>query len=173
MPTLVDPRFFQSVTYICEHTTDGAIGIIINRPMNFYLSEVLDQIGVNVTDAKCRSMPVFYGGPVAGERGFVIHTPQGHWRSSLPASNDLRITTSQDILEAMAAGQGPEKALVALGYAGWTSEQLEEEIGHNSWLTIPADPKIIFDTPIQDRWKSAAKLLGVDLDQMSGDVGHA
>ncbi len=173
MPTLDDPRFHQSVSYICERTEDGAIGIIINRPMNLFLDAVLDQIGIEVKDDRSRNMPVYFGGPIAEERGFVIHSPEGQWRSTLQTATDLRITTSQDILEAIAVGEGPKHVLVALGYAGWGGAQLEQEISQNSWLTVPVESKIIFQTPIELRWKAAAALLGVDLDNLSGDVGHA
>lgn len=173
MPGLTDPHFYHSVSYLCEHSDDGAIGIVINRPMNFYLSDVLEQMEIKVQDLKTQSIPVYYGGPIAPDRGFVIHTPEGHWRSTLKTAPDVHVTTSHDILEAMAIGQGPQHAIVALGYAGWDATQLDTEIAANVWLSVPVDPKIMFETSAQMRWQAAAQLLGIDITTLSGDIGHA
>jgi len=173
MPSLKDPNFSRTVTYICEHNVDGAMGIIINRPMDFHLDEVLDHMGVDTEYAGVGAERVFDGGPVEKERGFVLHKPIGHWDASLTISSEIAVTTSRDVLEAMAVGSGPDEHLVALGYAGWGEGQLEREMGENAWLAGPVTPDLIFHTPVEQRWSSAAALLGVDITLMSSQVGHA
>lgn len=173
MPALGDPNFFQSVSFICEHNDNGAIGIIINRPLGINLSEVFDQLDIEVSDEKVKETPVFFGGPVNGDRGFVIHSPTEFWRSSLKISDEIFVTTSRDILEAIARGEGPDKFLIALGYAGWAADQLEQEITDNAWLNCPVDTHILFDTPSNQQWEAAAKTLGIDINAISGDIGHA
>lgn len=173
MPALEDPNFRESVTYICEHNAQGALGIVINRPTNVVLGDILKQLAIEPGDRKAADTPIYNGGPVQPERGFVIHEPQGGWESTLKIGARIGITTSKDVLAAMARGAGPEKALVALGYAGWGAGQLEEEIKSNSWLSTPADMRIVFEVPVEQRWQAAAKLLGVDLSLLSGDSGHA
>jgi len=173
MPTMDDPNFRETVTYICEHSEQGALGIIINRPMNVVLEDVLKQLALKAEDSDTAASPVYLGGPVQTERGFVIHEPMGEWEATLKVTDSIGVTTSRDILEALAAGGGPRRCVVALGYAGWTAGQLEEEVKGNAWLTVPADSRIIFDTPPELRWQSAAKLLGVDMTLLSGDAGHA
>lgn len=174
MPTLPDINFHHSVSYICEHNQNGAIGIIINRPIDIPLREVFNQLGIAVDPNAIQDIPVYYGGPVHQERGFVIHThTEQSWRSSITTSADLMVTTSQDILEAIAVGEGPEKYLVALGYAGWGEQQLEEEIMQNSWLHCPMDTQILFECPATRRWESAVNSLGIDVNSLSGHSGHA
>lgn len=173
MPALADPNFSQTVTYICEHNDAGAMGIIINRPMEFHLDEVLEHMHIDSERSEVNSQAVYSGGPVQPERGFVLHSPRGDWESSLDISNGIAVTTSRDILEAMAQGSGPEHSLVALGYAGWGEGQLEQEMAENAWLSGPMTPDLIFDTPAPLRWRAAAAVLGVDLDLLSGQVGHA
>ncbi|HWP95114.1 MAG TPA: YqgE/AlgH family protein [Gammaproteobacteria bacterium] len=173
MPTLADPNFVQTVTYICEHSAGGALGIVINRPLDMRLRDILDQLKLPTTNEKVISMPVYAGGPVLPERGFVLHTPHGDWDSSLKVTDEIAVTTSRDILVAMARGEGPERALVALGYAGWGAGQLESEIAQNAWLSAPADTQIIFETPYEKRWQAAARLIGVDPTLLTGDAGHA
>src|SRR5690242_5118802 len=173
MPAMDDPNFRESVTFICEHNANGALGIIVNRPMNVVLADVLKQLSLKTEDRDTGASPVYLGGPVATERGFVIHEPHGGWEATLKVSESLGVTTSRDILEAVAAGKGPQRCFVALGYAGWTAGQLEEEIKGNAWLSTPADARIIFDTPAELRWQAAAKLIGVDIALLSGDAGHA
>jgi putative transcriptional regulator len=173
MPALEDPNFRECVTFICEHNAEGALGIIINRPMNVVLDDVLKQLSLKANDSDTGASPVYLGGPVQTERGFVIHEPLGQWEATLKVSQSLGVTTSRDVLEAVAAGKGPERCFVALGYAGWTAGQLEEEMKSNAWLSTPADPHIIFDTPVELRWQAAARLIGVDLSLLSGDAGHA
>src|SRR5215469_8311026 len=172
MPALEDPNFRECVTFICEHNAEGALGIIINRPMNVVLEDVLKQLSLKADDPDTGASPVYLGGPVQTERGFVIHEPLGRWEATLKVSGSLGVTTSRDVLEAVAAGKGPERCFVALGYAGWTAGQLEEEMKSNSWLSTPADSRIIFDTPVELRWQAAARLIGVDLSLLSGDTGH-
>lgn len=173
MPTLADPNFRGSVTYICEHNDKGALGIIVNRPTNLVLSDVLKQLAITSSTAGINAWPVFQGGPVQIERGFVIHVPQGNWEATLRFGDSVGVTSSRDVLAAIAAGSGPQKFFVALGYAGWGAGQLENEMASNSWLSAPADMRIVFETPVEQRWQAAAGLIGVDLALLSGDTGHA
>ena len=173
MPQLKDPNFFQSVTYVCEHSTAGALGITINRPLELNLHQMLEEIDVEVRADDLFQQYVYMGGPVHTNRGFVLHTECGQWESSLKISDRICLTTSRDILEAIGRGEGPAQVLVALGYAGWGEGQLEHEILHNSWLTTEADYSIVFDTPYTERWPQAAAKLGVDLNALSMDAGHA
>ena len=173
MPAMEDPNFRESVTFICEHNPNGALGIIITRPMNMVLDDVLKQLALKAEDRDTAASPVYFGGPVQTERGFVIHEPHGEWEATLKVNDSLGVTTSRDILAAVAAGSGPRRCFVALGYAGWTAGQLEEELKSNAWLSTPADSRIIFETPAELRWQAAAQLIGVDLALLSGDAGHA
>lgn len=173
MPSLDDPNFFHSVTYICEHTEEGAMGIVINHPMDLHLGDVLEQMSIPIDNPAAATQSLFLGGPVQTERGFVIHEPVGQWESTLSTSDDIAITTSRDILAAIASGQGPMHTLVALGYAGWGPGQLEKEIADNAWLNGPMDKAILFEQPTEKRWKAAASLMGIDLNLLSQEVGHA
>lgn len=173
MPGMADPNFSTTVTLICEHNADGALGIVINRPTNLKLAGLFEQLEVEAAASEVSQNPVLDGGPVARERGFVLHNPGGHYESSVAVSEDVQLTLSRDILDAIAAGHGPQKALVALGYAGWEPGQLEAEMLANTWLSVPATPEIIFDVPFSQRWLSAAEILGVDINRMSPDAGHA
>jgi putative transcriptional regulator len=174
MPSMADPNFDRTVTYICEHNDDGALGIIINRPTALSLGEILVQMDLKTEDAALASQPVLQGGPVQPERGFVIHDEDGEsFGSTLAAPNGLRVTTSRDILVSLAEGHGPPRAVIALGYAGWGPGQLEAEMVANAWLTVPAAPDIIFSVPYARRWESAAALLGVSIASLSPEAGHA
>lgn len=173
MPNLADPNFYRTVTLICEHSTEGAMGIVINRTTELALCDILQQMGIDTKKTKKREMPVHLGGPVHTNRGFVVHEPLGKWESTLPITDTLGVSTSRDILAAIAENKGPDRCMVALGYAGWGAGQLEREIVENSWLNGPVDRQIIFDTPVERRWQSAATLVGVDLSTLSGDAGHA
>ncbi len=174
MPSLLDPNFSQSVTLVCEHTSRGALGIVINRPLEMKMSEVLEQLALTSDDTRLRDMPVLRGGPVQNDRGFVLHRPSPQqWDSTLPVSDTLHVTTSRDVLAAMARGEGPAQAVVALGYAGWDAGQLEEEVLQNAWLTVPCDESLIFELPFEQRWQAAARLLGVDLSRISLQAGRA
>ena len=149
------------------------MGIVINRPLNFGLGEVLSQMQMQPVDARINDITVYQGGPVQRDRGFVIHRPSGHWNSSMQVSRNVGVATSRDILEAISRGEGPEEALIALGYAGWAGGQLEQELLDNAWLSIPAEEDIMFKVPPQERWHRAAALLGIDIDAISYDAGHA
>jgi len=172
MPGLEDANFYRTVTYICEHNAQGAMGIVINRPLDISLGDILEQMEITASPDASKQA-VFSGGPVQTERGFVLHSPDGDWESTLKVTPEISITTSRDILEAIADNKGPEQSLVALGYAGWGEGQLEEEMSANAWLSGPADSQIIFDLPSEERWQAAAQILGVDMNLMSGDAGHA
>jgi putative transcriptional regulator len=173
MPSLGDPNFFQTVTYVCMHNEDGAMGIVINRPLDVDLGEVLEHMEIEATDSRIIHFPIFEGGPVQRERGFVIHQPVGQWDAMLAIGGELGVTTSRDIITAIAHGKGPERMLIALGYAGWAAGQLEQEMANNAWLSTPADYQIIFNTIPEQRWYAAAAGLGVDLTLLSSEVGHS
>lgn len=173
MPGMADPNFSSTVTLICEHNAEGALGIVINRPMDLKLGGLFEQLEVEHADAHAAQIPVLDGGPVARERGFVLHNPYREFESSVAVSSEIQLTLSRDILDAIAAGKGPEKALVALGYAGWQPGQLEAEMLANTWLSVPATPEIIFDVPFPERWMTAADVLGVDISRLSPHAGHA
>lgn len=173
MPGLRDPNFSRTVTYVCEHTEHGAMGIVINRPMEICLGEILEQLEIEVMDHGVVDTPIYLGGPVQTDRGFVLHNQGLTYDSTLNVAPNISVTTSRDILEAIAAGKGPSLRLIALGYAGWGGGQLEQEMGANAWLSGPADNDILFQVPPPRRWQAAASLLGVDLNLMSAEVGHA
>lgn len=172
MPGMHDARFNHSVTYICEHGEKGAMGIVINQPIPLTLGQIMAQL--NLPDVRhLGHHPILTGGPVQGERGFVLHPPGKEWQSTLQVSEQVCLTASRDIIDGLANGTGPEKFLIALGYAGWEAGQLEDEIMANAWLTIPASDSIIFDTPLEQRWSLAAQPLGIDLNLISSVAGHA
>lgn len=173
MPGMADPNFNSTVTLVCEHNEEGALGIVINRPLNMKLGGLLEQLQLDQADQAIASAPILDGGPVGRERGFVLHKPHGKFETSVAVSDEIQLTLSRDVLDAMAAGTGPDKSLVALGYAGWEAGQLEMEMLQNTWLSVPANPEIIFDVPFNDRWSVAAKIIGVDISQMSSHAGHA
>jgi putative transcriptional regulator len=173
MPTLDDGNFSQSVTYMCEHDANGSLGITINRPSDIQLGEIFDQLKISCDDPSIRQQMVYLGGPVQQDRGFLLHAPCGNWDASLKVTDNICVTTSKDILQAIAAGEGPGNVIIALGYAGWASGQLEDEIARNAWLSCPANEEILFHTHIDQRWEAAAKLLGIDLQLLSSDTGHA
>lgn len=173
LPSLTDPPFARSVALICQHDENGAMAVMINQPSDYTLGEVLSQMDIHTDDAALRGRPVLNGGPVHAERGFVIHDDAREWDSSLQVGGGLYMTTSRDILEAMAHGQGPRNALVALGCAGWSAGQLEQELADNSWLTVPVDAALLFERPLEDRWQRAAAGIGVDLFRLTGYSGHA
>ena len=173
MPGLSDPDFYHTVTYICSHNEEGAMGIVINRPLNLVLGKFLEQMDITFGDEVAKDTPIYDGGPVQPGRGFVIHQYLQDWNSSLKVNEQIGVTTSLDILDAIANDRGPENTFIALGYAGWSAGQLEKEIQENIWLSSPAELHVIFDTPVKQRWNSAANLLGIDMDQLSPDAGHA
>lgn len=173
MPSLIDSSFERSVIYICEHQEEGTVGLIINRPLEFPLSFVFEQMHIKPTDLKQNQKPLLYGGPVQQERGFVLHRPVGSWRSSTPLGEDVSITTSSDILKAIATDKGPKDALVALGYAGWGANQLEAEMIQDSWLVCPYRPELLYEVPFANRWEYAASTIGVKMSQLISTIGHA
>lgn len=173
MPSLTEGMFAHSVTYLCEHSEHGAMGLIINRPMGVALGEILEHLNIEGTRNHGED-PVMAGGPVQTDRGFVLHrTGERRWESTLSITPEISLTTSRDILDAFAHNEGPPSALVALGYAGWSAGQLEQEIVANSWLTIPADSAIIFNVPAEKRFDAAVAKLGIDLAQLAPGAGHA
>jgi putative transcriptional regulator len=173
MPSLVDPNFAQTVTLICEHTDKGALGIVLNKPLPMKLSEVLSQMKLEPSSEEIGAKPVLRGGPVHTDRGFVLHRPGGEWDSTHKVSELIQVTTSRDVLAAMARGEGPSDAFIALGYAGWDSGQLEKELLENAWLSMPANDQLVFAVPFDQRWQASWQLLGVDLDKVSLVAGHA
>jgi putative transcriptional regulator len=173
MPALDDGLFNHAVTYICEHDENGSFGVIINQLSNINLKQIIDEVKIENSSAYDEQQKVYMGGPVDQGRGFILHRPAGNWSSSLKVKNNVTLTTSKDILQAIANNQGPEDNIVALGYAGWSAGQLEQEMASNTWLSCPADEQIIFNTPVEQRWQAAASLIGVDLSLISTDTGHA
>ena len=179
MPALDDPHFENTVTLICEHNAHGAMGLTINRPLELTHGEVFEQIPAFATldeaerDAERLAAPVLQGGPVSLERGFVLHRDRGNWEATLDVADGIFVTLSRDVLDAMVRDDGPVGATMALGYAGWEAEQLEDEIKSNAWLTTPATPAIVFDAPFDARWDAATGAIGVTRDQLTGPAGHA
>jgi putative transcriptional regulator len=173
MPALTDPNFHHTATFICEHNDGGALGLVINRPLDMRLGDILDHMEIEVVHGDAAQQPVYMGGPVQNDRGFVLHEPLGDWEATLKVTDDTGVTSSRDILEAIARGEGPERSFITLGYAGWGAGQLEEEIAANAWLSGPASTRIVFETPYEQRWQAAAALIGIDLNLISGEAGHA
>lgn len=179
MPGMKDPYFQRSVIYVCEHNEDGAMGIMISTPIDVTVASMLKQVQIDLpiasqtTHSKSLDEPVLNGGPVAEDRGFIIHKPKDKYQSSIKITDNVMVTTSKDILAVLGTDAQPENYLVALGYSGWSAGQLESELADNSWLTVEADTSIIFDTPVEERWSSAVAKLGIDIAQLSSDVGHA
>lgn len=173
MPTMEDSVFAKSLTYICEHNEQGALGIVVNRPISLTLGELFEQIKVPLEQDDLKSMPVHFGGPVQTDRGFVLHDPVGHWQSTLNINNKVGLTTSKDILEAVGEGNAPQHLLVTLGYAGWSQGQLEHEMSQNAWLSVAASEHILFDLAPEERLPAAMALLGVDYASLSEEAGHA
>ncbi|WP_063654627.1 YqgE/AlgH family protein [Candidatus Arsenophonus triatominarum] len=177
MPTLLDPYFQKSVVYICEHNEKGAMGLVINRQIEqISINSILKNLNIKTTEYDHiteLSQPVFSGGPIAEDHGFILHSPQNSFSSTLKLSDEIMITTSKDILETLGTTKQPEKTLIALGYSSWEQGQLEKEIMENSWLTAKANNNIIFHTPISERWHEAAALIGIDIFNISNQAGHA
>ncbi|WP_111642089.1 YqgE/AlgH family protein [Marinimicrobium alkaliphilum] len=172
MPGLKDTAFAHTITYICEHGSDGAMGVVVNNALPIDVGEILEQMELS-DQANIAHHPVLAGGPVQTERGFVLHTGEHEFQSTLAVSPRVKVTSSKDVIEALAGGVGPDNFLIALGYAGWEPGQLEQEIANNAWLTLPADPDILFKTPMEQRWALASRQLGVDLNLISSTAGHA
>ena len=177
MPAMTDPNFARSLTYLCEHNAEGALGIIINKPLELDLGSLFERVSVPLTQgesqAKYRNLPVYFGGPVQTDRGFVLHRPIGEWQSTLHVTPEVGLTSSRDILQSMSDSGEPDNVLVSLGYAGWAAGQLEWELSQNAWLTVAADPEVIFRLPPEERLPAAMQLLGVDFARLSDVAGHA
>ena len=176
MPGMGDDTFSGAVVYLCEHTENGALGLVINKPIDIKLKNLFQKVDLSLDSEELAEQPVFYGGPVQTERGFVLHEKQGDtpvYSSTLSIPGGLEMTTSKDVLEALSHGAGPRRLLVTLGYSGWAAGQLEDELGRNGWLTVGADPAVIFDTPIEARYHRALSLLGFDPRMLSQEAGHA
>jgi putative transcriptional regulator len=178
MPGMADDTFAGAVVYLCEHTEKGALGLVINKPIDIKLKNLFEKVELSLDRPDLAEEPVYFGGPVQTERGFVLHErlsdEGGHYNSSLAIpGGELEMTTSKDVLEALSNGAGPRRILVTLGYAGWSAGQLEEEIGRNGWLTVDAQPEIIFETPPDKRYDRALSLLGIDPRMLSQEAGHA
>lgn len=180
MPSMLDPVFGGTVVYLCEHNDEGALGVIINKATDMTIDVLFERIDLKLEIApdsggpgQFDQQPVLFGGPVQVERGFVLHSPQGPFSSMIQVSEEIALTTSKDVLEAVASGRGPRRMLVTLGCAGWSAGQLEQEIASNGWLTVRADPSIVFDLPIEQRFAAAMKLLGIDPVMLAGVAGHA
>lgn len=175
MPSMLDPVFGGAVVYLCEHNAQGALGVIVNKVTDMNMDTLFERIDleIDIVPQAGGDRPVMFGGPVQVERGFVLHSPLGAYSSTMQVSDEIALTTSKDILEAAAAGKGPERILVSLGCAGWSAGQLEDEIVRNGWLTVPARPEIVFDMPVEQRFAAAMKLLGIDPAMLAGVAGHA
>jgi len=183
MPAMVDPHFANSLTYVCEHNPEGALGIVVNKPIDMTLSALFEQIEIPLSalfeqieipldDRALRDASVHFGGPVQIDRGFVLHRPLGNWQSTLAINDNVGLTTSKDVLEAAGRGEGPKDIFVSLGYAGWSAGQLEMELAQNAWLTVEADPGVVFDLPPEGRLPAAVRLLGIDISRLSDTAGH-
>lgn len=173
MPNMVDPNFSRTLTYVCEHNDQGALGLVVNRPIDMTLAALLAQVDIPHSPPSLQKMPIHFGGPVQLDRGFVLHEPVGEWQSTLAVNGHIGLTTSKDILVAVGNGDGPSKLLVTLGYAGWAPGQLENELAQNAWLTVAARSDVIFDLPCEERLPAAMQLLGIDFASLSEQAGHA
>lgn len=173
MPSMADPHFAKSLTFVCEHNERGALGVVVNRPIEMNLHALLAQVDIAPEGEDFKSVAVHFGGPVQVDRGFVLHTPLGEWQSTLAVTPEIGLTTSRDILQAVARGDGPQRILVTLGYAGWAPGQLEHELAQNAWLTVQATLEVIFGLPAHERLAAAMGLLGVDYATLSDVAGHA
>lgn len=173
MPNMVDPHFAKTLTYVCEHNEQGALGVVVNRPIDMTVHALFEQVDIELQPSELGNQWVYFGGPVQMDRGFVLHQPVGQWQSTLAVNSELGLTTSKDILESVGRGDGPQNILITLGYAGWAPGQLEHELAQNAWLTVAASPKIIFQLPAEERLAAAMEILGVDFASLSEEAGHA
>ncbi len=173
MPAMVDPYFAKTLIYIAEHNDQGALGLIVNRPIDMNLATLLQKIDVPLESKDLSNLPVFFGGPVQIDRGFVLHRPVGDWQSTLAVNGDVGLTSSRDVLQSVARAGQPSKMMVTLGYSGWAAGQLENELAQNAWLTVAADQRILFDLPFEERLPSAMEMLGIDFTNLAEKAGHA
>lgn len=173
MPSMTDPNFARTLTYICEHNDQGALGVVINRPLEMTLGALFERIDIPLEASGFGGMPVYFGGPVQTDRGFVLHRPVGDWQATLAVNGEIGLTSSRDILQSVGSTGQPEEIIVSLGYAGWAAGQLEWELSQNAWLSVGADPRVIFDMSSDQRLAAAMQLLGVDFARLSDTAGHA
>lgn len=173
MPAMEDHHFSKTLVYVAEHNDQGALGIIVNRPIDMSLATLLEKIDVPCVSGIPLNLPVLFGGPVQTDRGFVLHRPVGEWQSTLTVSREIGLTTSRDVLQSVAREGRPHEIIVTLGYSGWGAGQLEYELSQNAWLTVPADPRILFELPYEERLPSAMEILGIDFAKLAGQAGHA
>ena len=173
MPNMADPYFSRTLTYVCEHNDQGALGLVVNRPIDMTLQALFERLSLSLRSPDLSDAPIYFGGPVQTDRGFVLHAPAGEWQSTLRVGEAIGLTTSKDILEAVGRGEGPSRMLVTLGYAGWSPGQLEHEISQNAWLTVQASDGILFETPAEERLPAAMELLGLDFARLQDEAGHA
>jgi putative transcriptional regulator len=177
MPGMADDTFAGAVVYLCEHTEKGALGLVINKPIDIKLRNLFEKVELPLTREDLADAPVYFGGPVQTERGFVLHEHSGgdggHYNSTLTIPGGLEMTTSKDVLEALSNGSGPKRVLITLGYSGWSAGQLEDEMSRNGWINVGAAPEVIFDTPVEQRYERALSLLGIDPRMLSQEAGHA
>ena len=173
MPNMADPYFARTLTYICEHNEQGALGLVVNRPIDMTLQALFERLSLSLADSALSAEPIYFGGPVQTDRGFVLHAPAGNWQSTLRVREMIGLTTSKDILEAVGRGEGPPRLLVTLGYAGWSPGQLEQELSQNAWRTVEAKDAILFDIPADERLPKAMELLGLDYARLQDEAGHA
>jgi putative transcriptional regulator len=173
MPSLGESVFGKTVTYVCEHNDQGALGVVVNRKLDLELATLFEQVDLKLEIETLKGSPVYFGGPVQTDRGFVLHRPLGGWSSTLKVTEDIGLTTSKDILQAVSEGSGPDDMLMTLGYAGWSAGQLESEIAQNAWLTVEADPAVMFSLPIEERLEAAMRLIGANFANLMDVAGHA
>ena len=173
MPAMADPIFAKSLVFICDHNDQGAMGVIVNRPLGMDMQTLFQQVDIDLQRVDVAEQQIYFGGPVQTDRGFVLHQPLGNWQSTLAVEDDLGLTTSKDVLLAVGRGDGPDRMFVSLGYAGWEAGQLEGELAQNAWLTVAADIEVVFTLPPEQRYEAALKLLGIDMAMLSDTAGHA
>ena len=173
MPSLEDLYFSRALVYICEHNENGALGIIVNRPIDMTLAGLFEKIDIKLDAENLNNLPVYFGGPVQLDRGFVLHRPVGQWQSTLTVNDEVGLTSSRDVLTSVGSAGFPSEIIVSLGYSGWDAGQLEAELAQNSWLTVPAKNSILFDLPPEERLPAAMQKLGISFTQLSDVAGHA
>lgn len=173
MPNIGDPIFSGTVIFVCEHTNNGAMGVIVNRPLGINLPTLFSQLSIDFSESTVKNLPVYFGGPVQTDRGFVLHQPLGNWQSTLAVTDQMGLTTSKDILSAVSEGHGPDTLFITLGFTGWEAGQLEHELSQNVWLSVEADPSIIYTLPSDARYDAVLGLLGIDRGMLTSEAGHA
>ncbi|WP_374354735.1 YqgE/AlgH family protein [Chitinimonas sp.] len=173
MPSMADPIFARALVFVCDHNDQGAMGVIVNRPLGMDMKTLFQQVDIELKRTELAEQDIYFGGPVQTDRGFVLHQPLGNWQSTMAVEDDLGLTTSKDVLAAVGDGGGPDRLFVSLGYAGWEAGQLEGEMAQNAWLNVDADIELIFSLPAEQRYEAALGLLGIDMAMLSDTAGHA